>query len=300
MALTTIEKNLKHKIDVLKQKESKGKGQVIEARLAIAEAQIDIGESLIKLKKDMGRDFDPWLASEESAIGLKTTQAGRYVRAAVHQGQYRALIKSAGASSLMDAQKLLPRATEQPLEEFADPETLGYVGTKPGMSPRDDWYTPELYINMAREVMGSIDLDPFSSAKCNERIQAKRYLSKADDAFMADWASPGTHNVWMNPPYSKGASGRSVDKFLEEFDKGAFSQAVVLMNNSADTGWYDRMINTATAFGMTRGRIAFENDDGKGAKGNTCGQVFFYFGNRPEKFISVFKSESNAYYTGTL
>ena len=51
---------------------------------------------------------------------------------------------------------------------------------KSGKAPRaaahagnDEWYTPAGVVEGAREVMGRIDLDPASTAKANETVQAK-------------------------------------------------------------------------------------------------------------------------------
>ncbi len=93
----------------------------------------------------------------------------------------------------------------------------------------------------------------------------------------------------MNPPYSRGASAQAVDKFLEQYDYGSFEEGIVLMNASTDTNWFQRMWKVASAVCLTNHRIAFEASDGKASSGNTKGQVFFYFGKNPAKFISVFE-----------
>jgi hypothetical protein len=38
-----------------------------------------------------------------------------------------------------------------------------------------EWYTPQPYIDAAREVLGTIDLDPATSLQAQERIQAARF-----------------------------------------------------------------------------------------------------------------------------
>ena len=162
---------------------------------------------------------------------------------------------------------------------------LAYTGKIPGSVSRNDWYTPIKYINSAREVLGSIDLDPFSSEIANKKIKAKHYLDISKDALNCKW--PKVENVWMNPPYSNGLAPKAVDKFLQELGK-SFKQAIVLMNASTDTKWFHKMANACTCFCLTKGRISFESFDGKAVSGNTKGQVFFYFGNYADKFIKEF------------
>src|SRR3990167_189333 len=82
---------------------------------------------------------------------------------------------------------------------FMEPTTAGLL--KPHISNNsgeNEWYTPKNYIDAAKQVMGSIDLDPASSAKANEIVQANKYYSKDDNGLTQEWAG----NIWLNPPYS--------------------------------------------------------------------------------------------------
>src|SRR5262245_49207724 len=105
----------------------------------------------------------------------------------------------------------------------ADKTRLGYVGRQPGTPVRnsDEWYTPSLYIERARAVMGSIDLDPFSSRAANEIVRARYYFDPTNSALERPWRTPKQKrqfaagvNVWMNPPYAMPLIMQAIDALL--------------------------------------------------------------------------------------
>lgn len=59
-------------------------------------------------------------------------------------------------------------------------------------------YTPRALTDMAREVMGDIDLDPASSHAANRLVDARRYytLEAGVDGLEQQW----TGRLWINPP----------------------------------------------------------------------------------------------------
>ncbi len=59
-----------------------------------------------------------------------------------------------------------------------------------------EWWTPRDYADAAHEVMGGIDLDPFSCAEANQVIRALLYFDKSDDGLAHPWSG----NVFVNPP----------------------------------------------------------------------------------------------------
>ncbi len=175
----------------------------------------------------------------------------------------------------------------------ADANTLGYVGKKPGSkgpTGRDSnaWFTPTKYTDMVREVMGEIDLDPFSEESANTRVKAARYFDINDDAHEQVWFET-SGKVFMNPPYGRGVMAKAVDTFLDNYSNGMISEAIVLVNSSTDTKWFQNLQEAATVICFTRGRIAFENVDGKHISGNTKGQAFIYFGKNVSLFHEVFE-----------
>ena len=146
----------------------------------------------------------------------------------------------------------------------------------------NEWYTPDKYIEAARQAMGSIDCDPASSAEANEFIRAATYYTQDDDGRQKPWSG----NVWLNPPYSRGLIGDFADAVAAKYEAGEIRQACVLVNNASDTEWYHRLLSTCSAVCMPKGRIRF-----RGVKNGTPvqGQVIFYLGPAPLAFAAVFR-----------
>lgn len=67
-------------------------------------------------------------------------------------------------------------------------------------SGTQEYYTDSLIIELAREVLGSIDIDPASNSIANKTVQATTFFSRSDDGLSRDWHG----KVWLNHPFSKG------------------------------------------------------------------------------------------------
>lgn len=149
-------------------------------------------------------------------------------------------------------------------------------------SGENEWYTPPEYIEAARDVMGSIDLDPASCETAQANVKAKRFWTADDDGLSKKW----TGNVWLNPPYSKELIGRFAAKVVEESQR--FKQAVVLVNNATDTAWFHDLASVASAVCFLRGRVKFLDKSGKPANTPVQGQAVLYVGPSVEAFRSRF------------
>ncbi|KGJ91576.1 DNA N-6-adenine-methyltransferase [Colwellia psychrerythraea] len=173
----------------------------------------------------------------------------------------------------------------------ADVKKLAYIGSKPGditSRDSDSWYTPNIYTDMTRKVLGTIDLDPFSSSLANEYVKAERYFDADSNAFKQIWfKEQGT--VFMNPPYSRKLIDKAVEIFLQNISDSSISQAVVLVNNATETKWFQSLTRKSDALCLVDKRIPFESFDGKHSSGNTRGQVFLYYGVNKKAFKKVFK-----------
>jgi len=148
----------------------------------------------------------------------------------------------------------------------------------------DEWYTPLDYIEAAREVMGWIDLDPASCEEAQARIRAKSYLTKQDDALRdsVEWCG----RVWLNPPYSTPLIRHFVAKLIAQHEAGNVTHAIILTNNSSDTGWFHDLLSRYPAC-FTRGRAQFWRA-GSVTFGARQGQTLFYLGDDIPAFVDVF------------
>lgn len=142
-------------------------------------------------------------------------------------------------------------------------------------------YTPSYIIEAAREVMGSIDLDPCSCKIANTVVKAERFFSIQEDGLKQEWSG----NIWLNPPYSNPETQNFINKLLES----NCSQACVLVNNATETAWFQRLLSSCDAVCFVNHRIAFwkEDDPEEGTKG-LQGQAVFYIGQNVQGFQGIF------------
>lgn len=164
------------------------------------------------------------------------------------------------------------------LLDAAEKHVRGTFGTG-----ENEWYTPDEHIELARQVLGSIDLDPASSHVANKVVQSATFFSEETNGLQKEWAG----NVWLNPPYSQPAIAHFADKMVEEWKSGRVTAAIVLTHNYTDTAWFHALAGAATAICFTRGRVRFVSPTGELAA-PTQGQAFFYFGHDADIFADVF------------
>lgn len=148
-----------------------------------------------------------------------------------------------------------------------------------------EWGTPAPFVNAARLVMGGIDLDPASSNEANQTVKAIRYYTKEIDGLLQPWSG----RVWLNPPYCKsgGTSNQEVwtGKLIAEYETGNVEQAILLVNASTETRWFQRLYAYPICFKL--GKIHFLSPTGN-KNGPTVGSAFVYLGPHVQKFVDVF------------
>lgn len=273
--------------EVLEQK--KAEAQEIAELVTLSEVQI--GKMLKEIPKAPANQYTSANSSEsekESAfscaeekakpktettkdLGFSKDQVSQFQRMADHEEVvHEAIAEARERDDIVSRSAVL-----QKIAEAKNPSKPHVVNN----SKDDEWYTPSQYIEAAREVMGTIDLDPASNDFANETVRATTYYTEETDGLAQKWFG----NIWMNPPYSTALLSRFAEKLAEE----DFTQAIILVNNATETGWFETMISKASAIVFHKGRIRFVKRDG--AHGAPLqGQAFIYYGDNVEQFINVF------------
>jgi ParB family chromosome partitioning protein len=147
-----------------------------------------------------------------------------------------------------------------------------------------EWYTPLVYIEAARQVMGRIDIDPASSDKANQIVKANAYYTPADDGRAKAWNG----NVWLNPPYAQPLVSQFCELLVDKYQSGEIQQACVLVNNATETGFYQRMLQHCEAVCFIKGRVKFIDEKGVESGAPLQGQTVLYFGQQTDRFAHTF------------
>jgi len=207
-----------------------------------------------------------WAASELSEI--------RYIYPAPSRFPWDAKIDSLGQMDLFHAK----HGVRKPKPFSAKIEaTL--------RSDSDEWATPPIYIEAARRVMGSIDLDPASNPLAQQTVRATEILTQNEDGLRHRWRG----NVWLNPPFG-GVSGDFVAHLMREYEAGYVQQAIVCVNNhSTDSLWYQPLKRFPCCIPHHRPNfIGGARDSGGSDTSPNKGISFTYIGPNVDAFVDEF------------
>lgn len=152
-------------------------------------------------------------------------------------------------------------------------------------SESDDWYTPPLYVEAARTVMGTIDLDPASCAVANLHVKATSIYTQIEDGLTQPWAG----NVWLNPPFG-GNSGDFVKHLIEQYKAGNVTQAITCVSSNGTTAkWFQPLWEFPVCFTNHRPKfLGGPRNKGNEPASPTNGIVFAYLGPDEELFAKTF------------
>lgn len=223
------------------------------------------GECLIKAKALCGHG--KWLEWRDREINHSVRTSQTYMKFAEHKEFILANAQNFAHLGIDGARKLLP-------------DYKGVLSSK-GI----EWWTPKIYIEAIREVMGDIDLDPASCADANKIVGAKKYYTEDSDGLIQTWRG----RIFLNPPYGR-LGPEFIGKLYNELGS-TVSEAVVLVNSRAtDAVWFHPLFEGIICF--TDHRIDFDSPNDKPTS-STHGSCFIYFGSNKEKFAEIFSQFGN-------
>lgn len=153
--------------------------------------------------------------------------------------------------------------TEQPRPRFRDAynalanQTSGKMNRLLHQTGEVEWYSPADVVEAARDVLGSIDLDPASCAAANAVVRATQFYSVEDNGLAQPWHG----GVWMNPPYRQPDIAHFCEKFARAVTTGEVRAAIALVNNCTDTEWFATLAASASAFCFPSSRCRYWQPD---------------------------------------
>jgi len=145
-----------------------------------------------------------------------------------------------------------------------------------------EYYTPIEVIEAARSTMGSIDLDPASSAKANQVVGALCYFTQDFDGLAWDWFG----NVWMNHPFSREGNPRWINKLVSEYEKQNVVEACCITYASTSETWLRPLYRFPLCF--LSPRTNYRLPSGEIYRGVTKGSVVAYLGSDVGRFTRNF------------
>lgn len=163
-------------------------------------------------------------------------------------------------------------------------------------SASSEWFTPDVILDRAKQVLGRIDLDPASCEAANRRVEATEFFTKEQDGLSQNWN--GAHTIFLNPPGDKrGALPKAFWNKLRSMTCAYGFQAGIYVGFSLEQLRYlEGIKNASTA--IIKQRVKYLRPDGSVGESPAHGSFVSFIGEESygNKFYSVFSDISNVVY----
>lgn len=166
-----------------------------------------------------------------------------------------------------------------------------------------DYYTDPRITAAAREVMGSIDLDPASSSLANKSVKAIRWYGPDDNSLERHWDG----NIWLNHPFGRREEPCQADckkrhkhhaikffgnaawikKLMQELRADHLHQSLNITYACTSEAWFQPLLDFPQCF--LSPRTNYYLPDGTIKKGVTKGSVVTYLGPNVDRFAAIFQ-----------
>lgn len=150
---------------------------------------------------------------------------------------------------------------------------------------RDSCSTPKWVIDLAREILGDIDLDPATNEAAQRVVGATTYYTAEDDGLSQEWSG----RTWLNPPFSQPLIVQFTRRLVQEHHAGRVPAAIVLTNSATETDWWQHLARHCDALVFPSKRIQFWHPTEDLGDQNRHAQTFFYFGTAAARFVDVMR-----------
>lgn len=143
-------------------------------------------------------------------------------------------------------------------------------------------YPPSEVIGLARQVMGTIDLDPASDETAQQWVQATNYYTSEQDGLTRPWFG----RVWLYLPIANKA-GKWTKKAIAEFESGNITEAIILVKPSLSSKWFQKLARQFPVC-FPHERIRFLDEQGTPQPQLQQTSMLFYLGQNLEHFKQMF------------
>jgi len=155
-------------------------------------------------------------------------------------------------------------------------------------------YTPRWCIDLVRDVVAGIALDPASTPAANEMVMANRILTMEEDGLSLPWRA---RTVFVNWPYTGNGSPKWSKAIIQKYSSREFEAGIALCFAKLGYNWFNDLLRDYPTC-LVYDRIAFLEPDTLQPKvdksGNPVaakhGSAFVYFGEDYRMFQQVFSS----------
>ena len=180
-----------------------------------------------------------------------------------------------------------------------------------------EYYTQKYIIELARNVLGEIELGPASNFIANRTVKAQRIFTRKENGLLQTWRG----KVWMNHPFHKGEKAckknckkkncipstnpkkptrghcitedipsnlQWIDKLVSEYRAGNVEEAICITFSSMSETWMKPLLEFPQCFPY--GRIHYRKPDGTIERNVTKGSLITYLGPHPDRFAQVFSA----------
>lgn len=163
-------------------------------------------------------------------------------------------------------------------------------------SKSQEHYTPDFILNATRSLLGDIDLDPASCSVANQRVKAKQYFTKEDDALNKPWFG----KVFLNPPGGRGKGIKSytkvfwrklIEEYLNDHVESAIFLAfsIELLQTSQNGEAFPDFYATSYPICIPKQRISFIDAEGNAQTSPPHASAIIYLPDKDFLRIGLFK-----------